>query len=64
METAEAGSGTNVHEHLLSRMNEVQTTQLIIGQSRRAVWRSFFKESFIHFLLRNARHMDMLIVAD
>ncbi|QSF47379.1 histidine kinase [Paenibacillus tianjinensis] len=64
METAEAGRGGNLHEHLLSRMNDVQTTQLIIGQSRRAAWRSFFKESLVHFLLRNARHMDMLIVAD
>lgn len=64
METAEAGSGGNFHEQLLSRMNDVHTTQLIIGQSRRAVWRSFFKESLVHFLLRNARHMDMLIVAD
>ncbi|WP_310828623.1 histidine kinase [Paenibacillus pedocola] len=64
METAEAGSSGNFHEHLLSRINEVHTTQLIIGQSRRAVWQSFFKESFVHFLLRNARHMDMLIVAD
>ena len=64
MESADAGSGASVHEYLLNRMNEVHTTQLIIGQSRRAVWRSIFKESFVHFLLRRARHMDMLIVAD
>jgi two-component system sensor histidine kinase KdpD len=45
-------------------MNEVQTTQLIIGQSRKPLWRTLFKESFVHYLLRHARHMDMLIVAD
>jgi two-component system sensor histidine kinase KdpD len=44
-------------------MNEMQTTQLIIGQSRRPLWRALFKESFVHYLLRHARHMDMLIVA-
>ena len=64
MEVTEAVSNTNLHQHLLNRMNEVQTTQLIIGQSRKPLWRTFFKESFVHFLLRNARHMDMLVVAD
>ncbi|KGE17033.1 histidine kinase [Paenibacillus wynnii] len=64
MEVTEAGSSKNLHHHLLNRMNEVQTTQLIIGQSRKPLWRTFFKESFVHYLLRHARHMDMLIVAD
>ncbi|OKP77104.1 histidine kinase [Paenibacillus sp. P3E] len=64
MEVALAGSSAVVHQQLLYRMNEVQTTQLIIGHSRRPLWRSLFKESFVHYLLRHARHMDMLIVAD
>lgn len=64
MEITEASSSANIHRHLLDRMNEVQTTQLIIGQSRKPLWRTLFKESFVHYLLRNARHMDMLIVAD
>lgn len=64
MEITEAGSSTNVHQQLLNRMNEVQTTQLIIGQSRKPLWRTILKESFVHYLLRHARHMDMLIVAD
>lgn len=64
LETSEAGRGIHMHEQLLARMNEVNTTQLIIGQSRRPLWRMLFKESLVHFLLRRARHMDMLIVAD
>lgn len=64
MEITEASSSANIYRHLLDRMNEVQTTQLIIGQSRKPLWRTLFKESFVHYLLRNARHMDMLIVAD
>ncbi len=64
MEVAEEANRANIHRHLLDRMNGVQTTQLIIGQSRKPLWRTWFKESFVHYLLRNARHMDMLIVAD
>ncbi|MFM9330994.1 histidine kinase [Paenibacillus mesotrionivorans] len=64
METAEAGSGKLLHRHLLARMNEVRATQLIIGQSRKPLWRTLFKETFIHYLLRHARHIDMLILAD
>ena len=63
MEVTEAVSRKNLHKHLLQRMNERQTTQLIIGQSQRPFWRALFKESFVHYLLRHARHMDMLIVA-
>jgi two-component system sensor histidine kinase KdpD len=63
MDITEAVSRKHLHKHLLQRMNEMQTTQLIIGQSRRPLWRALFKESFVHYLLRNARHMDMLIVA-
>lgn len=64
MVVTEAERSTNIHKHLLDRMNEVQTTQLIIGQSRKPLWLTLFKETFVHYLLRNARHMDMLIVAD
>ncbi|MNC40544.1 Sensor protein KdpD [compost metagenome] len=62
----EAGEVVNkkLHQHLLDRMNQIETTQLIIGQSRKPLWKTLFKETFVHFLLRNARHTDMLIVAD
>ncbi|AIQ60134.1 histidine kinase [Paenibacillus borealis] len=64
MEVAETNNRRKIHEDLLNRMNEVHTTQLIIGYSRRPLWYTLFKESMVHYLLRNARHMDMLIVAD
>ncbi|RAU98648.1 histidine kinase [Paenibacillus sp. YN15] len=64
METAETGGGKRLHRHLLARMNEVQATQLIIGQSRKPLWRTLFKKNFVHYLLRHARHIDMLILAD
>ncbi|WP_091064292.1 histidine kinase [Paenibacillus sp. NFR01] len=53
-----------IHRHLLDRINEVGTTQLIIGQSRKPRWLTLLRETFVHYLLRNARHLDMLIVAD
>ncbi|MNI34301.1 Sensor protein KdpD [compost metagenome] len=64
MEVAETNNHQRIHNDLLKRMNEVQTTQLIIGYSPRPLWYTLFKESVVHYLLRNARHMDMLIVAD
>ncbi|MDF2926612.1 MAG: histidine kinase [Paenibacillaceae bacterium] len=64
MEVAQAGSRRRIHRDLLDRLNELQATQLIIGQSRKPLWYTLFKESAVHYLLRNARHVDMLIVAD
>ncbi|WP_438492665.1 histidine kinase [Paenibacillus sp. IHBB 3054] len=64
LEVTMAESRKNLHEHLLIRINEVKTTQLIIGQVRKPLWRTLIKKSFVHYLLRHARHMDMLVVAD
>ncbi|MCL6459062.1 MAG: histidine kinase [Gorillibacterium sp.] len=64
MEVAETNSRRKIHKDLLNRMNEVHTTQLIIGNSRKPFWHTLFKESVVHYMLRNARYMDMLIVAD
>ncbi|WP_438432982.1 histidine kinase [Gorillibacterium sp. sgz500922] len=64
MEVVESESRRRVPKQLLERMNEVQTTQLIIGHSRKPLWYSLFRESPVHYLLQNGRHMDMLIVAD
>ncbi|WP_342479192.1 histidine kinase [Paenibacillus sp. FSL H7-0350] len=63
MDITEAGSRKHLYKHLLQRMNDMQTTQVIIGQSRRHFLRSLFSVSFVQYLLRHARHMDMLIVA-
>ncbi|WP_310550224.1 histidine kinase [Paenibacillus glufosinatiresistens] len=64
LEVSEAAGGAKAHRHLLERMNELHTTQLIIGQPKRRRWNGWLKESLVHYLLRNGRHMDMLIVAD
>ncbi|MCM3626209.1 universal stress protein [Paenibacillus glycanilyticus] len=64
METAECASRKGIRETLLRRINEVQATQLIIGQCRRPLWYTFFKETVVHYMLRAARHTDILIVAD
>lgn len=64
MDVSAIGSRHKVGEALLQRMNELHATQLIIGQSRKPFWCSLFKETVIHFLLRRARQIDMLIVAD
>lgn len=64
MEITEIGSNRKVHNHLLDRMNNVHTTQLLIGQSRKPWWLTLLRETLVHYLLRNARHIDMLIVAD
>ncbi|MFD1177347.1 histidine kinase [Paenibacillus puldeungensis] len=64
MEVAELGSHENIGEVLLQKMIDVHATQLIIGQSRRPLWYSLVKETVVHFMLRRARWVDMLIVAD
>ncbi|GGD53393.1 histidine kinase [Paenibacillus nasutitermitis] len=64
MQVAAADSRKRMRRTLLQRMNEVHATQLIIGQSRRPLWYTLFKETVVHYLLRTARHMDILIVAD
>lgn len=63
MDITEAGSRRHLYKHLLQRMDEMQTTQVIIGQSRKPLLRSLLAPSLVHYLLRYARHMDMLIVA-
>ncbi|MGZ7440820.1 histidine kinase [Paenibacillus sp. TH7-28] len=64
MEVSELGGHRNIGEALLQRMGEVRATQLIIGQSRRPLWYSLVQETVVHFMLRRARWIDMLIVAD
>lgn len=64
MEVTGLGSHKNVGEALLQCMKKVHATQLIIGQSRRPLWYSLMRETVVHFMLRRARWVDMLIVAD
>jgi two-component system sensor histidine kinase KdpD len=54
----------NVFKKLVSEMNEKKATQVIIGQSARTRWDEITKGSVSQKLLREVRHMDVLVVAD
>lgn len=54
----------NVFRRLVSEMNEKRATQVIIGQSARTRLEEIMKGSVIQRLLREVRHMDVLVVAD
>ena len=49
---------------LSSKAVEVETTQLVIGQSKLTFWEELRRGSVIKQLIRLTRHMDVLIVAD
>lgn len=50
---------------LISKANEIQATQFIMGQSRSSTdWIPLHKGRIVKDLIRKARHMDVLIVAD
>lgn len=64
MEVGEARNRKGISEKILLKMNELQTTQLIIGQAKGPQLYPFFKEKVVRNLLRSSRHVDVLIVAD
>lgn len=49
---------------ILTKANEYHATQLIMGQCDRPWWERFREGTVIQKLLRTARHMDILIVAN
>ncbi|MDQ0914544.1 histidine kinase [Paenibacillus sp. V4I5] len=49
---------------LFSKADEVETTQLVIGQSKLSFWEELWKGSVVKQLIGLSRHMDVLIVAD
>lgn len=51
-------------EALVRRANELRSTQMILGQSKRSWWERLWKGDVIRPLLRQARHMDVLVVAN
>ncbi|MFB6468140.1 universal stress protein [Cytobacillus sp. Hz8] len=54
----------NVFRLLVKEMHEKKATQVIIGQSARSRWEEITKGSVVERLLREVRHMDVLVVAD
>ncbi|TGV30916.1 histidine kinase, partial [Mesorhizobium sp. M00.F.Ca.ET.186.01.1.1] len=63
-EQYEAAGRRKVFTQLIKQMNEKGTTQAIIGQSARTRWKEIREGSVVQRLLREARHMDVLVVAD
>ncbi|MBE1446266.1 histidine kinase [Paenibacillus sp. OAS669] len=59
-----ASSRHQIVDVLAAKANEVKTTQMIIGQSRRTLWQEWWHQSLVKRLLRSSRHMDVLVVAD
>ncbi|MBB6733727.1 universal stress protein [Cohnella zeiphila] len=49
---------------LVQKANELAATQMILGQSTRSFWSNWRRGSVVNGVLRKARHMDVLIVAD
>ncbi|MGM1045594.1 MAG: histidine kinase [Bacillota bacterium] len=49
---------------LIAKADEAGATQMIIGQSKRAAWKQMRQGNIAKTLLRGARHMDVLVVAD
>lgn len=63
-EQGRAVSRRKVFTQLVSQMNARQATQAVIGQSARTRWKEIREGSVILRLLREVRHMDVLVVAD
>ncbi|MBB6635270.1 universal stress protein [Cohnella thailandensis] len=49
---------------LIAKANEYGGTQIIAGQSARGFWYRFLRGDVVRTILRRARHMDVLVVAD
>ncbi|MBB3125469.1 two-component system sensor histidine kinase KdpD [Paenibacillus rhizosphaerae] len=49
---------------LIEMADKYAATQMIIGQSARSFWTKLQKGSVVNGILRHARHMDVLVVAD
>lgn len=49
---------------LIGKSDERMATQMVLGQSGRNIWKLMCHGSIVKTVLRHARHMDVLIVAD
>jgi two-component system sensor histidine kinase KdpD len=63
-EIIEAGHRKQIPEALVNKANAYKATQIIVGQSKLSIWKELWKGSIVKNLLRRARHMDVLVVAD
>ncbi|BCG58775.1 histidine kinase [Paenibacillus sp. URB8-2] len=63
-EIVSPGHSAKLADILLAKANERRATQIIIGQCDRPFWKRLWGGTVIKKLLRTARHMDILIVAN
>jgi two-component system sensor histidine kinase KdpD len=63
-ETEHANTHKRLPEVILHKAAEYRSTQMIVGQSARGFWQSLLGKSVVKSILRNGRHMDVLVVAD
>lgn len=63
-EWVDSSSFREVPRILLAKADEHRATQIIVGQPNRSLWETLRNGSVITPLLRSARHMDVLVVAD
>lgn len=63
-EMYETSHRRKVVSELVEQLNEKNATQVIIGQSARKRVEEIFKGSVVEKLLRQVRHLDVLVVAD
>lgn len=59
-----SGPTSRLAEVIQAKADEHHATQLIIGQCDRPAWKRLWEGTIIKKLLRTARHMDILIVAN
>ncbi|PYI51530.1 universal stress protein [Paenibacillus flagellatus] len=53
-----------VADVLVRQATEHGATQMIVGQTKASFWKGLWQGSILKKLLRSARHMDVLVVAD
>jgi two-component system, OmpR family, sensor histidine kinase KdpD len=58
------GPACAISSQWVAAADEAKATQLIIGQPQMAGWKLYAQRKMIRSLLRCARHMDVLVVAD
>ncbi|WP_115991395.1 histidine kinase [Cohnella lupini] len=63
-ETAQVKSQPLLPGAILSKAAEYHASQMIVGQSTRGFWQSLLRKSVVKTILREGRHMDVLVVAD
>ncbi|WP_308637537.1 histidine kinase [Paenibacillus silvisoli] len=63
-EVEQAASQNAIPDALLAKANSLKSTQMILGQSSRSFWSKLQQKPVVDTILREGRHMDVLVVAD